>query len=270
MLIHVIGNRELSPEQSEFNRRWAAPYGRRQRILDRIACRAAKALRSRVIEARAVGPFGFQPDNNATRVFEYAWAALAVPVVEGHVVVDVGGSLGGLQFVLARQGARVINVDPSDEASMGWPLNEKTFSDLNKAFRTDVELRRAFLGEAGFEDASVDRIYCISTIEHIPEEEIPGLMLEMRRILKPGGFAVLTVDLFYDLSPFTSRTRNKHGTNINIAALVRSSGMHLAQGDRTQLNGYPEFEAAAVLSQAQDHVQGHIALNTAQAFVLQR
>lgn len=266
----VIGPRDLSPALEAFNTKWAAPYGRVAKTRHRLVDAAARLSGSRVLRARALGPFGFQPGNNATRVFEYPWAALAVPVEAGEIVVDIGGSLGGLQFVLAKEGASVINVDPSDAAAMGWPLDQETFADMNRAFGTTVELRKRFLADAGIESESVDNVYCISTIEHIPQAEIASLMKEIRRILRIGGHAILTVDLFYDLTPFTDRSANVHGTNIDIAALIGASGMTLVQGDRAQLNGYPEFDPRVVLSQAQDHVQGHLAVNTAQAFVLRK
>ena len=241
-----------------------------QRLWPAVIDRVASRLGLLSMQARARGPFGFQPDNNATRVAEYPWAFHAVPVSAGQVVVDVGGSLGGLQFVLAKQGAKVTNVDPSDQASMGWMVDQRTIAQLNKAFGTDVELRRQFLQDAGLEAESVDTIYCISTIEHIPSSEIPSLVQEMRRLLKPGGSVVLTIDLFYDLAPFTGQDSNLHGTNIDVRWLVEQSGLRLAQGDAAELNGYPEFDPSSVLGRAMEFQQGHIALNAAQTLVLQK
>ena len=230
----------------------------------------AKRFGSLEWQARAVGPFGFQPDNNATRTFEYPWAFHAVPVGPGHTVVDLGGSLGGLQFVLSKQGARVVNVDPAENASMGWPVDGQTIARLNGAFGTAVELRKTFLEDAGFASGSVDRLYCISTLEHVPASELASLAREIGRILKPGAFAVLTIDLFYDLAPFTSRSSNLHGRNIDVRALVADSGLDLHIGDQSQLCGYPEFDPEAILSRAMEFVQGNIALNTAQALVLKK
>jgi SAM-dependent methyltransferase len=220
------------------------------------------------MQARALGPFGFQPDNNATRSFEYPWAFHSVLVEPGHVIVDLGGSLGGLQFVLSTKGARVINVDPSERASMGWAVDARTISKLNRCFSTSVELRKTFLQDADFDTASVDRLYCISTIEHIPPEELPDLAREIGRILKPGGFAVLTIDLFYDLTPFTSRMSNVHGRNINVKDLVEATGLQLYIGESSELCGFPDFDPPTILSRAMEFVQGDIALNTVQALVL--
>lgn len=265
----MIGRRELPRIHAEFNAMWGAPYGHSS-LKAQIWERVALFIGSDHMLARARGPFGFQPDNNATRTVEYPWAFYAAPVLPGHRVVDVGGSLGGLQFVLSKQGAEVINVDPSDAASMGWPVDQKTIDLLNKSFGTRVELRKTFLIEAGIPELSIDRIYCISTIEHIPKEQIPNLLREMRRILKIGGLAILTIDLFFDLRPFTDLEANVHGTNIDVRQLVEDSGMRLSQGNHSELYGYPEFDPRVIQARAMEFFQGNIALNVAQTLVLTR
>lgn len=265
----VIGPKDLPPKYEEFNRRWGVPYGY-QDVSHRLLQVATRLLRQPTLSARAFGPFGFQPDNNATRYFEYPWAYYVVPIEPGNTVVDLGGSLGGFQFVLSRAGAKVINIDPSDAASMGWSIDDRTFERLNRVFKTSVELRKKFLQDAGIASDSVDRIYCISTIEHIPMPELPALLHEMHRILKPGGFAVLTIDLFYDLAPFTSRISNIHGSNIDVYWLVRESGLKLCQGKQSELFGFPEFDAQKILSRAMEFMQGNIALNVSQALVLEK
>jgi ubiquinone/menaquinone biosynthesis C-methylase UbiE len=45
----------------------------------------------------------------------------------------------------------------------------------------------------GYGDGSVDIILCSHVLEHIPEDR--KAMAEIRRVLKPGGFAVLLVPL---------------------------------------------------------------------------
>jgi SAM-dependent methyltransferase len=222
------------------------------------------------LQARAIGPFGFQPDNSATRRVEYPWAFFAVPVNGSHTVIDLGGSLGGLQFVLSRAGARVITVDPAERAAMGWPVDATLLRRLNRAFGTSVELRKCFLADAGFADESVDRVYCVSTLEHVPYAEALSMARDIARVLRPGGFAVLTIDLFYDLAPFTSRPTNVHGRNLDIRELVEASGLELHAGERSELCGYPEFDPQEILSRAMDFVQGDTALNTAQCLALRK
>lgn len=257
----MIGRRELPEHFQRWNRRWGAPYGKRARHVLR-----RQGLRSRL--PRAVGPFGFQPDNSITRRFEYPWAFHAARLRPGMTAVEIGGSLAGLQFVLAREGMKVVNVDPGERAAVGWPVTQASINRLNRAFGTDVELRSCFLEEAGLESASVDLVYSISTIEHIPVELLPSLLGEVRRILAPGGRCVLTVDLFLDLEPFSHRTRNITGANVDVRWLVEQSGLRLEQGDRAELYGFPEFDPKRIMGNLFSYQYGTYYPSLAQALVL--
>jgi SAM-dependent methyltransferase len=257
----VIGRRQLPPHFEAWNRRWGAPFGKRARHLVR-----SPQLRLRF--PRMVGAFGFQPDNSNTRRFEYPWAFHAVPVSPGTTVVEIGGSLAGLQFALASEGATVLNVDPGERAAIGWPVDPATIARLNRAFGTDVELRNCFLEEAELPDASVDVVYSISTIEHIPVELLPSILAEVNRILVPGGRFVLTVDLFLDLEPFSDQTRNITGTNVDVRWLVERAGLELEQGDRRELLGYPEFDPKRIMGNLFSYEYGAFYPSLAQALVL--
>jgi SAM-dependent methyltransferase len=259
----MIGRKDMPASFVEWNRRWGAPYGH-----DRFWQRALARLLPADLVPVVVGPFGFQADNCETRRFEYPWAYHCTPLGRGMSAVDVGASLSGFQFVLARTGLDVINVDPGDSATMGWPLDERSFTRLNRAFRTHVQLRRCFLHEAGIADDSVDRVYCISTIEHIPEDELPRLLAEIRRVLKPSGRAVLSVDLFLDLWPFTHRTTNPSGHNVDIRWLVDESKLDLVAGTREELHGFDEFEPDRILSQLGEYIYGSRVPALAQTLVL--
>ena len=41
-------------------------------------------------------------------------------------------------------------------------------------------------------DASVDAVFSSHTIEHLMAHEVPGALQEMRRVLRPGGYLVIT------------------------------------------------------------------------------
>lgn len=257
----MIGRREIPSLHEAWNRRWGAPWGTPARHL-------LRSSRLRLRFARLVGPFGFQPDNTNVRRFEYPWAFHAVPVGPGTRVVEIGGSLAGFQFVLAAEGAKVINVDPGERAAIGWPVDNATIARLNRTFGTDVELRNCFLEEAGLPDGSVDVVYSISTIEHIPVELLPSILAEVERILVPGGRFVLTVDLFLDLEPFSYETKNVTGVNVDIRWLVETSGLQLEHGDRAELYGYPEFDPKRVMGNLFSYEYGAFYPALAQALVL--
>jgi SAM-dependent methyltransferase len=257
----VIGRRQLPAHFVAWNRRWGAPYGKRSRHFVRD-----QALRFRA--PQVVGPFGFQPDNSITRRFEYPWAYHAVSLRPGMRAVEIGGSLAGLQFVLSKEGLRMVNVDPGEKAAHGWPVNQESIARLNRAFGTDVELRNCYIEEAGLDDASVDLVYSISTIEHIPLELLPSILAEVNRILVPGGRFVLTVDLFLDLEPFSYETENITGRNVDVRWLVETSGLDLDQGDPAELYGYPDFDPKRVMGNLFSYEYGHYYPSLAQAVVL--
>lgn len=259
----MIGRRDLPEHYLDWNARWGAPFGRVWHHLIPPGWLMSPPM------ALLAGPFAFQPGNNGIRRFEYPWAYHAVPIRKGSVVVDLGGSHAGFQFTLSRAGARVVNVDPGEEAAVGWKVSPATIGRLNRVFGTDVELRQCFLHEAGFADDSVDTVYSISTLEHVPRPDAHATMREIARILRPGGAAVLTIDLFLDLEPFTDRTENQVGINLDVRQLVEDSGMEMEQGDPDELYGFPGFDPKAVLSQLSSYQTG-MEPALAQAVVLRK
>jgi SAM-dependent methyltransferase len=241
----VLLAREVTDEGVAWNREHHAPFGRRD-FVGRVGCRVLDrvGLGTSDLRVRLAGPFSLQ-GNSDTRVVEYPWAFQQVGPRPGLEVVEVGGALSGFQFALSKAGCTVTNVDPGEDDQEYWELahrlNTATIDRLNKLFGTSVTFRGCLLQEAGIAADSVDRVVSVSTIEHIPPEGIEGLVAEIRRILRPGGRCVLTIDLFLDLHPFTDKRSNLFGTNIDVRALVEASGLELVEGDPRYLVGYDEF-----------------------------
>ena len=120
---------------------------------------------------RHAGPFSIQR-NNTTRTFEYPWAFHAAALKPG-MQLEIGGGLSGFQFVLDRNGCKVVNVDPGMEATgVGWPCDDATMGEMNRLFGTSVELRNTVVTNAGLESSSFDRAFSISVLEHLPTAEI--------------------------------------------------------------------------------------------------
>lgn len=240
----MLAPRDLPPQYRQWNRRWGAPFGR---FLQR-ALRQIPFLRATVDSTPwLAGYFAFQ-FNNESRRFEYPWAFHATPLHPGMTALEIGGSLAGFQFVLDRCGLVVSNCDPGDAArGRGWPVAPESMARLNRLFGTRVTLHPCFLQDAHLPDNTFDRVFAISTLEHIPERELHALIAEIRRILKPGGCFVATVDLFLDLAPFTHRASNTFGANVDFAALVAGSGMTMVHGNVDELYNAPGFSAGRIL-----------------------
>lgn len=265
----MIGRRLLQSEHKSWNRRWRAPYGSQLRYAFKVLPLQAESF------ARLLGPFAFQP-NSKTRTFEYPWAFHAVPVGKGSRVVDVGGALSGFPFTLSAAGCEVINVDPFYDYGSSTDYSRRNSFDpheriarLNRAFDTSVELRRSTIADAGLDNASVDVVYCISTLEHLPPDAIQEVLAETARALRPGGHLVLTVDLFFDLQPFTDRETNRYGTNVDVFQLVKDSGLEMVQGERAELHGFPEFDPHAIEARMPEFLVGDYP-GGAQALVLRK
>lgn len=258
----------MPQEWLDWNARWRAPFGGRTPAQRRL-------LHVPWLARRLVSPFRFQP-NSTTRRFEYPWAFYAADVRPGQQVLEIGGALSGFQFVLASEGARVINVDPFLDygpthtyGATRQPRPEDMMTKLNTVFRTSVELRRATLPAANIASASVDTVFCISTLEHLDPADIDQTIDEVRRVLRPGGRFVLTVDLFLDLIPFTDRVFNAYGSNVNIKELVDKSAMELTDGHRSELHGFEQFSSRDIQARLAEFLIGTYPV-LAQAFVLRK
>jgi len=259
----VIGTRVLPEQYERWNRRWHAPYGRTLRAPTRIARVVARNL------PKIVGPFGLQ-GNNSTRHFEYPWAYYAVPTSRGVSVLEIGGAVSGFQFTIAKTGASVTNADPAEHYYGNYiPVTASSMKRLNRAFGTDVTLFNGYVEEAQFGNGQFDVVYSISTIEHIPPDELPALVQEIDRVLAPGGSLVLTVDLFLDVTPFAEATENRFGTNVAPFELMRMTGYELVQGVPEELLGFPAFDPDRIRAQLDRYWVGGYPC-VAQCFVLKK
>jgi SAM-dependent methyltransferase len=256
----VLARKHVPSYFAAWNRKWKAPFG------PGWSRRLSLEQRLNPIIARLLGPFAYQP-NNTTRTIEYPWAYHAVPLRRGTIAVEVGGAIAGFQFALARAGAIVTNVDPfvdyGSDARYSQPL-PVLHARLNRIFGTNVALRNCVLSDADIPSNSADIVYSISTLEHLTHDDLEQTMLEIRRILRPGGMFVATIDLFLNVAPF-----NRWGTNISVHNLVTSTGMALVLGTASELCGYPEFDPERIQTTLDEYFIGDYPALT-QMIVLQK
>jgi 2-polyprenyl-3-methyl-5-hydroxy-6-metoxy-1,4-benzoquinol methylase len=262
----MIGRRPLDEKYEAWNQKWHAPYGN---MVFR-KCIPGRYYLKRGL-GNLVGMFAIQP-NNTTRAFEYPWAFYAAQLEAGFNVVDIGAGFSGFPFVLSKLGMHCTVVDPFFQygPSSHYPKDPaRVISIMNRIFGTKVSVRATTVDQAQLPEESVDRVFCLSVIEHLATEDAITVLNECRRILKPGGLLVMTVDLFLDVMPFTDVVSNSFGTNASIADLVAKSGLSLVQGETAELCGFPEFNPKNVRANLDKYYQGeHAAL--AQAFVLRK
>jgi SAM-dependent methyltransferase len=219
---------------------------------------------------RLAGPFAFQ-QNNSTRQFEYPWVYDQIDHRRSSSLADVGAGLTGMQFVLSRGGHVVYSVDPGHaNKAYAWGSMKVDMAQLNSAFHASVRPLGLPLEEADFAPGSLDYVLCLSTIEHLGEAAAIRLIQAAARVLRPGGRMICTVDLFLNLEPWTQRTTNRWGSNLNVADLISAEpNFSLVVGDRAQLLGFPEFNPSQILESLADYLVGDYPC-LAQCFVLER
>ena len=246
----MLAPKSLDATHRDWNTQWNAPFGtmgakwipRRLRMLPGLI--------------QLGGLYSFQP-NNTTREFEYPWAHAQLQGAKNADILEIGGGLSGFQFTLAKLGHKMTNLDPGLAArGKGWTVNNDAMATLNKKFGTSVTLKNCFIEEANLADESFDYVMSISTIEHIPEPDIETILSHVKRVLRPGGKFILTLDLFLDVEPFTKVSTNKYGKNVSAEWLVNKSGLELEHGVTSELFGFSDFSHEAIEDNLERYLVG--------------
>lgn len=122
---------------------------------------------------------GYDPVTEIHRRFV---ARLIETCLEGDTVLDAACGTGPYLGFVRDAGRRVVGTDQS--AGMLARARAK---------HPDVRLERVGLQELTF-DREFDAAMCIDAMEHVPPEEWPKVLGNLRRALRPGGHLYLTVE----------------------------------------------------------------------------
>jgi SAM-dependent methyltransferase len=109
--------------------------------------------------------------------------------IEGHSVLDVGASPHGyaLEHALALGIRRYVGIGLDVDA----PLLVRGPSGIGEVQKQDAEA-------LDFDDETFDLIVSMSTFEHVAH--VDRVLIEMRRVLKPGGKALVTFEPIWTCS----------------------------------------------------------------------
>lgn len=110
----------------------------------------------------------------------------AMGTLNGKKILDMGCGDGALTYLLSRRGAQAFGIDPSEIAiQYARQMHQQRGSGAEFAVRSGYD--------SGFEDGTFDAVVSTEVIEHVQE---PARMLEeIRRILKPGGSALVSTPI---------------------------------------------------------------------------
>lgn len=119
-----------------------------------------------------------------SRQWEYPWILKNTPFKKKHVVLDVGGGTCHFPAIVAKRVKKVV---------VGEIYNERVWKDDAK----NVEYLNVDI--TSFESKEkYDVVMCLSVLEHI-DDRLTAIKNLMNSV-KPGGYLVMTLDLFLDNS----------------------------------------------------------------------
>ena len=101
---------------------------------------------------------------------------------EGDRLVELGSARGDICFLLAPHVMEVIGVDAAEEA-----LEMAEAERVRRAIRNVRFLKTDVADLSGIASGSVDGVAAIDLVEHIDDPTLRAMLLECRRVLKPGG-----------------------------------------------------------------------------------
>jgi ubiquinone/menaquinone biosynthesis C-methylase UbiE len=161
------------------------------------------------------------------RRVEYPWALQNADLRGPTKILDVGSGISLFPIYLALQGHEVFSID-NDRILM-----ERLAPRLARWTGANVTYSLGNATSLEFEDNTFDRVFCISVLEHLEEENIGGVYVnyrkknldvkaigEMLRVLKPGGRLVLTFD--WSESPEEKRSYRLQDVYERVLAPYRS------------------------------------------------
>lgn len=135
-----------------------------------------------------------RPQFYASRLWEYPWAVLESGVTSGMRCADVGCGQSPFTIYLKEVlNCEVTGFDPDYGVASNWYCH-----GVPETFAKDTGIRfvRSTVQQLDCPDNSFDVVFCISVIEHIldHQDRLKGIR-EIARVLKPGGVAVISVDV---------------------------------------------------------------------------
>lgn len=136
-----------------------------------------------------------------SRPYEYCWAE-QFGVGDLEVLDAAAGISHPFKFWLAAHCAitHACDIDPritdwhAMQHEIAEDLGEHALNLLQAADRSRLQLACASILDLPYPAQSMDRVFCLSVLEHLPQDEQIRALTEFRRVIKPDGLALITVD----------------------------------------------------------------------------
>ena len=136
-----------------------------------------------------------------SRQWEYPWAVESAELIEldGYIidnieemrVLDVGCGRAPFLIYLGQIGCQAYGSDPGGGGEIDGLWGDFD-PDFGKPYIT--ELRQEEMQGLSWPDNHFDRVFCLSVLEHLPIEQAQAGVRHMKRVLKPQGLLVMSMD----------------------------------------------------------------------------
>ena len=142
---------------------------------------------------------------NAFKVLEFRALLRGANLEQHHTVLDLGCGKGIQTQLLAPGCGKVVGLDVSENA-----IAEARRLVKLSAMRHKIEFVCGSIEGAGLQTASFDHVFSFSVLEHI--ENLPAVLRELARVLRPGGKLHLSADSLASIKnpAFVARHREDH------------------------------------------------------------
>jgi ubiquinone/menaquinone biosynthesis C-methylase UbiE len=158
---------------------------------------------------------------------------------KGEKILDIACGDGELSLRIAQRGADVYGLD----MSAAGIASAKRLAAIAKL---DCEFTVGDAERLPYNDGFFNGVVCSSSLEHFKDDA--RSLNEMRRVLKPGGRAILTVDSFtYPIVPELKEQHRQmcsvehYYTREDMAAALRAAGLTQSRSEYLLTSGLTSF-----------------------------
>lgn len=153
------------------------------------------------------------------RQWEWPHALLASDVSAEHEVLSIGAHGCGVTAELSWHVQHMTAVDPHSQLP-AWAQEE---------LRPGSTVGHLDARDLPYEDESFDRVVCVSTLEHVrpPEDGDIHVAREIGRVLRPGGRAVITLEVAQEWTHWQLPVGRLYDLERIMSRVVEPSGLQL-------------------------------------------